>query len=88
MTTRCMMRFVRTRVLQSKVRSLLRTKAICALTSIPRALRALVGGFLLVGCRSLLCVESLWLGVRDLCDPRLLAYFGLFFSVSQATSSP
>jgi hypothetical protein len=35
LTTRCMMRFVRTRVLQSKVRPLLRTKAICALTSKP-----------------------------------------------------
>jgi hypothetical protein len=35
LTTRCMMSFVRTRVLQSKVRSLLRTKAICAVTSKP-----------------------------------------------------
>src|SRR5918994_665622 len=35
LTTRCMMRFVRTRVLQSKVRPLLRTKAICAVTSKP-----------------------------------------------------
>ena len=35
LTTRCMMRFVRTRVLQSKVRSLLRTRAICAVTSKP-----------------------------------------------------
>ena len=33
LATRCMMSYVRTRVLQSKVRPLLRTRAICAVTS-------------------------------------------------------
>src|SRR5215211_3603012 len=47
-----------------------------------RALRALVGGFLLVGCRSLLCVESLSARVRDLCDPRLTVLRTLLFGLS------
>jgi hypothetical protein len=56
--TRCIMRFVRTRVLQSKVRPLLRTRAICAVTSKPGALGTLPRWSLLVGRSSLISVGS------------------------------